>query len=272
MNQELVPIHSTTGEMIEKNVMTEEQIDLIKSTIAKDSTAEELKLFLYHCKKTGLDPLARQIYFQKRRNKKTGKDMMTILTGIDGYRLIAHRTGQHAGIDATIFDDEKNPRKADVTVYKLLKGIRCPFTASARWDQYYPGDTQGFIWNKMPHLMLEKCAEALALRKAFPNELSGIYTQEEMEQSEELPKEPETPAKPPVKTLAVLPAKTKEPAKAAVGGSFISKGQVSRLWAIAHSKEWSNDQVRDLLASYDYEHTADILKEDYDDIIKDLEK
>jgi hypothetical protein len=71
-----------------------------------------------------------------------------------------------------------------VTVYKIIGNVRCPFTASARWDQYYPGDEQGFMWRKMPHLMLGKCAEALALRKAFPAELSGLYIKEEMDQAD----------------------------------------------------------------------------------------
>ena len=70
-----------------------------------------------------------------------------------------------------------------MTVYKIVGGQRCGFTATARWDQYFPGEKQGFMWKKMPHLMLGKCAEALAIRKAFPAELSGLYTQEEMQQA-----------------------------------------------------------------------------------------
>jgi phage recombination protein Bet len=163
---------------------TKETVDLIKSTIAKDASDDELKLFLYQCEKTGLNPLAKQIYFQKRFNKRRNKWDITIITGIDGYRLIADRTGKYAGNDDPVFDDEDNPRKATVTVYKLIGGVRCAFTAAARWEQYYPGDEQGFMWRKMPHLMLGKCAEALALRKAFPAELSGVYVKEEMDQAE----------------------------------------------------------------------------------------
>jgi phage recombination protein Bet len=162
-----------------------DKVELIRSTVAANATPDELKLFLYHVSRTGLDPMARQIYFQKRFNKRRGKSEMTIITGIDGYRLIADRTGQYAGNDDPVFDDEANPRKAKVTVYKIIGNVRCPFTASARWEQYYPGDEQGFMWRKMPHLMLGKCAEALALRKAFPAELSGIYIKEEMEQAGE---------------------------------------------------------------------------------------
>jgi phage recombination protein Bet len=156
---------------------TVDKIDLIRRTICKGATADELALFLHQCRKTGLDPLARQIYLVERSGKKT------IQTGIDGYRLIADRTGKYAGNEDPVFDNEDNPQKATVTVYKLVAGVRCPFTATARWKQYYPGKGQGWAWDKMPHLMLGKCAEALALRKAFPAELSGVYTHEEMEQS-----------------------------------------------------------------------------------------
>ncbi len=164
------------------HAFTKDQVDLIKRTIANGATDDELKLFLYTCEKRRLDPLARQIYFQKRR-RKNGPDQMTILTSIDGYRLIANRTGLYAGNDDPIFDNEDNPSKATATVYKIVGGLRCAFTAMARWEQYYPGDDQGFMWRKMPHLMLGKCAEGLALRKAFPEELGGLYIEEEMHQA-----------------------------------------------------------------------------------------
>lgn len=162
---------------------TVEQIDLMKRTIAKGATDDELKLFLYQCQRTGLDPLSKQIYFSKYRSKN-GEDRVSILTAIDGYRLIADRTGKYAGNDDPIFDNDKAPQKATATVYKLVGGIRCPFTSTARWLEYYPGEHKGFMWKQMPCLMLGKCAEALALRKAFPNELSGVYVKEEMEQAE----------------------------------------------------------------------------------------
>lgn len=160
----------------------ENKIDLIKSTVAVGATDAELQLFLHQCKKTGLDPLAKQIYFQKYNDKK-GTSKMTIIIGIDGYRSIAERSGEYAGNDDPVFDNELSPTKATVTVYRIVRGVRCPFTASARWDQYYPGDQKGFMWKKMPHMMLGKVAESLALRKAFPADLSGTYTAEEMEQA-----------------------------------------------------------------------------------------
>jgi phage recombination protein Bet len=153
------------------------RLELLKRTICKDSTNDEFELFIEVAKRSGLNPFARQIHAVKRAGK------MVIQTGIDGYRLIADRTGKYAGSDDPIFDDEKKPNKATVTVYKLVEGTRCAFTASARWEEYHPGDSQGFAWKKMPCVMLGKCAESLALRKAFPAELSGLYTNEEMEQA-----------------------------------------------------------------------------------------
>lgn len=159
-----------------------EQVELIKTTVAKGTNNNQLALFLYTCKRTGLDPLAKQIHCVVRTTKNG--PVMSVQTAIDGYRLIADRTRAYAGNDDPVYDNEQTPKKATVTVYKLVGGIRCPFTATARWEQYYPGDLQGFMWKKMPHLMLGKCAEALALRKAFPAELSGVYTYEEMHQAE----------------------------------------------------------------------------------------
>jgi phage recombination protein Bet len=175
-----------------------EDVQLIKETVAKDCTPAELKLFLYTCKRTGLDPLVdRQIYAIKRRDNRLGRDVMTIQTGIDGYRLVADRTQKYAGNDDAVFDNERNPRKATVTIWKSIEGVKCAFTASARWDEYYPGDgKEGFFWRKMPCTMLAKCAEALALRKGFPKELSGVYVKEEMDQAVRTERYVSPPAKP----------------------------------------------------------------------------
>lgn len=159
---------------------TQDQIDLIKRTVAKDATNDELKLFLIVAARSGLDPFSRQIHFVKRKGQGTFQ------TGIDGYRAIAERSNSLAGIDDAVYDseDKLQPEKASVTVYRLIGGIRVPFTASARWNEYKPSPPNDFMWNKMPYLMLGKVAEALALRKAFPNDLSGLYTHEEMAQAD----------------------------------------------------------------------------------------
>lgn len=167
---------------------TSERVELVKRQVAKGATNDELDLFLYNCQRRGLDPLSRQIYFVKRGDK------VSFQTAIDGFRLIADRTRLYAGSDDYRFDEGLNeyqhiqtergkPVTATVTVYKMVQGQRVPFTATGRWDEYYPGDRGGMMWNKMPYLMLGKCVEALALRKAFPEELGGLYVKEEMEQA-----------------------------------------------------------------------------------------
>jgi phage recombination protein Bet len=158
---------------------TPDQVALIKRTVAVGASDDELQLFMYVARKTGLDPFTRQIYAIKRQGK------MAIQTGIDGYRVVADRTGQLAGISDPFHTsdlDAKFPLTATVTVKKLLSsGQIAEFTATARWSEYNAG---GPMWVKMPFLMLGKCAEALALRKAFPVNLSGVYTSEEMAQAD----------------------------------------------------------------------------------------
>lgn len=158
---------------------TPAQLALITRTVAIGATKDELAMFLHVAKKSGLDPFLRQIHFVKRGGKAT------IQVGIDGYRAIADRTGKYAGNDEPEFERSADGEliKASVTVYKLINGQRYAFSASAYWDEYKPQKGQDFMWEKMPHVMLGKVAEALALRKAFPNDLSGLYTAEEMAQS-----------------------------------------------------------------------------------------
>ena len=159
--------------------VTREQLALIKHTVAAGATDAELKLFLYDCERRGVHPLDRLIHFTKRGGRYTP------VVGIDYLRTRAADTGEMAGSDDAVFD--KDARTATVTVYRLTRGTRYAYSATARYDEYVPdagpnlrGDT---LWRKMPHVMLGKCAEALALRKAFPQQLAGLYVKEELEQA-----------------------------------------------------------------------------------------
>ena len=158
------------------------QLDLIKNQIAKGCSTSEIEYFIGVCQRTGLDPFQRQIYAIRR--KDNGVEKMTIQTGIDGYRLIADRTDRYAGSDEPVhhYDDAGNLMRSVVTVWKMVGGVRGSFTASALWSEYQQANNK--MWAKMPCTMLAKCAEALALRKAFPADLSGLYTTEEMMQSD----------------------------------------------------------------------------------------
>ena len=172
-----------------------DQIRLLGETVAKGCDQNELAFFLHVAKLKRLDPFTGQIHVVKRWDSALGKEKMTVQVGIDGFRVIASRTDDLAGIDDAEYDTDvdEHPNVATVTVYRYGRNDeRIPYKATARWTEYAQTKKDGNLgpmWKKLPYLMLGKCAEALALRKAFPDELSGMYTNEEMDQAEN-----ETPA------------------------------------------------------------------------------
>jgi phage recombination protein Bet len=178
-----------------------EQVELIKNTVCKGATNDELSLFIQQVNRTGLDPFNRQIYAIKRWDGKLGREVMQTQLSIDGFRLVAQRSGEYAGQTPVYwcgkdrewtdlwFEDDGLPKAAKVGVYR--RGFAEPIWAVATWDQYAVyinkkggGSYVSPMWAKMPALMLGKCAESLALRKAFPMELSGLYTSDEMGQAD----------------------------------------------------------------------------------------
>src|SRR5207344_556485 len=94
--------------------------------------------------------------------------------------------GVYAGKDESTFEynEKGHPTKCKLVVYRIVQGVRCGWSASAKWDEYYPGDYMGKMWQQLPETMLEKCCEAKALRMAFPAELSSIYSPDEMAQAD----------------------------------------------------------------------------------------
>jgi phage recombination protein Bet len=168
-----------------------------------------LAMFFHYCVRTGLDPFARQIYMIGRTNWKAADNpdepekTWTIQTGIDGFRTVAHRAAAKAGEsisyeDTVYYDSEGNahdvwlskayPAAVKVTV---LRGTS-RFPMIARWDEfaptYYDRKQSAYVvakmWQQMPAHMLRKCAEASSLRMAAPQDLSGVYVDEEMERAD----------------------------------------------------------------------------------------
>ena len=182
------------------NELTRDQVELIKRTIAKGATDDELHMFVAQANRTGLDPFARQIYSIARRefdqDTKSWIDKRSVQISIDGARLIAQRSGDYAGqvgpywcgqdgVWKDVWLDSKPPAAAKVGV--LRRGFAEPLWAVARFAAYAGTKKDGSLtrmWSQMGDVMIAKCAESLAIRRAFPQELSGLYTTDEMQQAD----------------------------------------------------------------------------------------
>jgi phage recombination protein Bet len=177
-------------------IILDEQVDLIKKTIAKGASDTELSMFLQQCQRLRLDPFSRQIFLVPRYDSSVRAMVRTPQVSIDGMRLIAQRTGKYRGqtpvewcakdgVWADVWlDDNQPPAAARVGVRH--SDFDEPLYAVARYGAYVQTRKDGkanAMWARMPDLMLGKVAESLALRKAFPHELSGVYTTDEMGQA-----------------------------------------------------------------------------------------
>jgi phage recombination protein Bet len=184
------------------SIFSEKDLNILKTTICKNCSDADIELFCMVCKKTGLCPFSKQIYPVIRKsnmkNPETGKweniECMTIQTGIDGYRLIADRTGRYCPGKEPTYVYDKSGKLISATVYikkQTLDGVWHEVAASAFYSEYvqtYKDKTTNQnvptqFWIKMAHNQLAKCAESLGLRKAFPGNFSHVYTDDEMQQA-----------------------------------------------------------------------------------------
>ena len=212
-------------------MLSAEDIQRLQNSLRGTFTQEEIELFIRQCDRTGLDPFSRQIHALSRRQKVGERwvNKMSILVGIDGFRLVAERTGQYRGQtqsewcgkdgvwkDVWLSDDP--PAAARVGVFR--QSFMSPMMRIALWSEFAPLTKEGkpmSQWATMPALMLAKCAEAQALRASFPQELSGLYTADEMAQADARAEDE------PPKKAATLPAKRAPAASAASSDDFLTR-------------------------------------------------
>ena len=172
--------HAGNGSPAGLVIHSTQQMQLAKQTVAQGLSDPEFRLFIAVCNRAKLDPFVKQIYAIKRGGK------MTIQTSIDGFRLIAERSGHYAGQVGPqwcgpdgqwrdVWLETTHPAAARIGVVR--HDFREPLWAVARWASYAQNSS---TWQQYPDLMLAKCAESLALRRAFTQDLSGLYTTEEM--------------------------------------------------------------------------------------------
>lgn len=221
---------------------TQDQFDLIKKTVAKNATDDELELFFHRCKMLGLNPLMPgQIYFIKY-----GTSPGTIVVGIDGFRARAHATGKLSGVKRGVIRDNNGIcTGAWADVYR--SDWQEPAHEEVPLNEYHTGKGN---WVKMPETMIKKVAEAAALRIAFPNDLGGLYLTEEMDQAEKQEKE------------FSQPKQVRAP----------SEPQLKRLFAISKQHGVTVDQMKDyLLTKFNKSTTKDLTIEEYNQICDDIQ-
>ncbi len=182
---------------------------LTDSIFPMAKTTEAVILALSYCKARHLDIMKKPVHIVPMWNSELKKEVETVWPAITEHRITAHRTGQYAGTDATLFGEQKTkhfeakvqsgknagkiykadvtfPEWAQVTVYRLVAGQRCAFPGPRVYFEEFFGMTAGLPvpnsrWARSPSQMLEKCAEAGALRKAFTEEIGADPIAEEME-------------------------------------------------------------------------------------------
>lgn len=166
---------------------SDEQKQIVRDSLANGASEQEFSILWEMAKARNLDPLKREVFFVKRWDGSKQREVWSVQVSIDGLRLQAARTGDYDGQDDTEFEynDKGELLLARTKVYR--KGISRPFVGTAYWKEYVQLTKDGkptSMWANKPHVMLSKCSESLALRKAFPDETAGLYTTEEMPESQ----------------------------------------------------------------------------------------
>lgn len=165
--------------------LSTEQEALLRDMYGNGATDTEFQVFLEVCRARRLNPLTRQIYFVQRWDSEKQRSVWSAQVSIDGFRAIAERTGKYDGQDEPEYEYDEKRRLVLSRVRVYRKDWSRPAVGVARFDEYCARKKGGeltHMWATKGHVMIAKCAEALALRKAFPEELSGVYAPEELDQ------------------------------------------------------------------------------------------
>ena len=166
---------------------TPQQQMMIRDTYANGADTKEFQVLMEIAKVRRLNPLLRQVHFVKRWDSQKQKEIWSVQVSVDGLRAIAERTGKYDGQDEPEYelDPEGHVISCKVKVYR--KDWSRPAVGVAYWSEYVQTKKDGSptrFWVSMPRVMIAKCAEAIAMRKAFPEDMGGLYVDEEMQQAE----------------------------------------------------------------------------------------
>jgi phage recombination protein Bet len=162
-----------------------EQRKMIRDSFANGASDAEFAVLMEVAKSRRLNPLMRQIYFVKRWDSAKRCEVWSTQISIDGLRAVAERTGVYDGQSEPAYEYDKDGKltKCAVHIYRKDWSQGRSAVGVAFFSEYAQTKKDGGLtsfWATKPHIMLAKCAEALAIRKAFPEDTSGLYVAEEM--------------------------------------------------------------------------------------------
>lgn len=188
-------IQEPQAQLARSEFFTPEQQEMIRKSFLNGATEAEARVLLELAKVRKLNPISGQIHFVKR-SKREGQGWVSVWAaqvGIDGFRAIAERTGKYEGQDEPEFETDKAGRPTLCRVRVYRKDWSRPIVGVAHFSEYVQKNSDGqpnHMWTSKPFLMIAKCAEALALRKAFPDDLGGLYTPDEQPEEIEMNEAP----------------------------------------------------------------------------------